>query len=334
MTKKITSLFALLILTYTAVATGSPQIHFKFSGNTADSSNNHFATTELGSLSYVEGRKSDQNSALYCTSGGVKLNDNNASYKVTFPFTFATWVQVKNFNVVNPIFTSEDDQAAYSGIWIQILQNGTVAANVGNGGTPNSTGRKSAVTNASVITSANTWYQIVVVANSISDFAIYVNGVLAPSTLSGDATNLVYLNGSNNTAKIGSYNKGSVNNYYFDGIIDELALYGFAASGQFLTDILNEGMTNYTGIKSTENIAFNLYPNPARENTKVVLPTSFYGKSTNIKIYNSLGELVKQEITSANENEHVISLSELSSGLYMIQLSNEENSITQTLSVK
>jgi len=334
MNKKITSLSFFLIAALSVFATGAPQIHFKFSGNIADSSANNFVTTQLGTVSYADGRKSDLNSSLDCTSGGVKLNDNTGAYKVTFPFTFAAWVQVKNFNVVNPIFTSEDDQTVYSGIWVQVLQDGTVAANVGNGGTPNSSGRKSAVTNSPVITLANTWYQIVVVANSISDFAIYINGVLAPSTLSGDATSLVYLNGSNNNGKIGSYNKGSANNYYFDGIIDELALYGFAASGQLLTDILNEGAINYTAVKSAENISFNMFPNPATENTYVTLPSSFSVNPTTINVYNALGILVKQEVISASQTQYSVSLDGFASGLYMIQLNNEGKSITQSLLVK
>lgn len=332
MNKKFTTLLFSLIASISLMASGAPVLHLKFSNNIADSSANQFGTTQLGNISYVDGRKSDANSSINCTAGGVKLNDNTGSYKVTFPFTFAAWIQVKNFNVVNPIFTSEDDQSVYSGIWIQVLQDGTVAANVGNGGTPNSTGRKSAVTNSPVITATNTWYQVVVIANSISDFAIYVNGSLAPSTLSGSASSLVYVNGSNNNGKIGSYNKGSVNNYYFDGIIDELALYGYAASGQFLTDILTEGAINYTGVKSTENIALNLYPNPASENALLEIPAEFSASSTTISIYNALGVLVKQETVNA-AGVHQISVEDLAKGAYFIQVSNNTLTAKQTLIV-
>ncbi len=331
MKKKSTLLFLALIATSIMIAQTAPVLHFKFTNNLNDSSSNYFPTTAIGNVSYADSRSSEINGALVSTSGAVKLNANTGAYKVNFPFTFATWVKVNNLNTVNPLFTSEDDQASYSGIWVQILSDGTVAANVGNGGTPNVNGRKSAVTNSPVITQMGAWYQIVVIATSISNFTIYVNGVLAPSTLSGNANSLVYLNANaNNVAKAGSYTKGSVNTYFFDGVIDEMALWSSEITGLELSYILQEGSTNYTGIEKMSNNSFSIYPNPASENVSVVLPSSFNTGNTSVKIYDVLGALVKEEVIASSQN--TFSIADLSAGSYIIQLKN--NSVVSNTSLQ
>ncbi len=331
MKKKTTSLFLFLFAATVMIAQTAPVLYFKFKGNIADSSSNGFATTAIGSVSYTDGRHGDVSSGLETTAGAVQLTNSSGAYKATFPFTFATWMKINTFNVVNPLFTSEDDQTAYSGIWVQILSDGTVAANVGNGGTPNSNGRRSAVTNSPVITNTNAWYQIVVVVTSISNFAIYVNGVLAPSTLSGSASSLVYINGMNSGAKVGSYNKGSSNNYFFDGVIDEMALWSAEIKGNELNDILQEGMTNYnTAVETINKTDFAVYPNPADKNISVVLPSAFNGENTTMKIYDALGSLVKQEAISAS-GTHSVSVEDLAQGVYVLQIQNNNILSNKTL---
>jgi len=334
MNKKITSLFLSLFTTALLMAQTAPVLHFKFANNLNDSSSNYFTTTSLGSISYADGRKSDANSSLITTSGAVKTNGSGGAFKVTFPFTFATWVKPYNLNAVNPLFTSEDDQTVYSGIWVQIISDGTVAANVGNGGSPNASGRKSAVTNSPVITQMNTWYQIVVVANSVSNISIYVNGVLAPSTLSGDATSLVYLNGNaNNVAKVGSYTKGSSNNYYFEGAIDEMALWSSAISGNELTDILNDGMINYTSVQNIASANFSIYPNPANSNATLVLPSNYSEENTSLKIYDVMGAVVKEDVISSTKT-YALNVENLAKGLYFIQLQNNGTISQQSIVVQ
>ncbi|MCX6182975.1 MAG: T9SS type A sorting domain-containing protein [Bacteroidetes bacterium] len=331
MNKKITSLFFTLFAATFVMAQTAPVLHFKIKGNIADSSTNSFATTAIGSVTYTNGRHGDASSGLETTAGAIQLSNAMGAYKVSFPFTFATWMKINGFKTVNPLFTSEDDQTSYSGIWVQVLADGTVAANVGNGGLPNSTGRKSAVTNSPVITNTNAWYQIVVVANSISNFAIYVNGVLAPSTLSGSATSMVYLNGMNSFGKVGSYNKGSSSNYYFDGVIDEMALWSTGINESELDAILLEGTTNYnTAVENKEEVNFSFYPNPSNDNISITLPSSFNGESTSIKIYDALGALVKQEQITVS-GVHDLLIQDLAKGAYVLQIQNDRGSANKAL---
>jgi hypothetical protein len=333
MKTKITFLLFSLIATTLVMAQTAPVLHFKFNNNPNDSSSNYFASSTIGSVSYVNGRKGESNGALVTTSGAAALTVNSGAYKTTFPFTFATWLKINQLGSVNPIFTNEDDQTTYSGIWIQLLAQGEVAANVGNAQATNSNGRKSAITNSPVVTQINTWYQIVVVATSISDIKIYVNGVLAPSYLDGSATSLVYLNSNNNVAKVGSYNKGSANNYYLDGVIDELALWNTAIGGNELNDILADGMINYTSVESITSADFSIYPNPANSNATLVLPSNFSEGITSLKVYNVMGAVVKEDVISSTKT-YALNVENLAKGLYFILLQNNGAIAQQSIVVE
>jgi hypothetical protein len=132
----------------------------------------------------------------------------------------------------------------------------------------------------------------------------------------------VYLNGNaNNVAKVGSYTKGSSTNYYFNGAIDEMALWNTAISGNELTDILNDGMINYTSVEKIHGNSFNIYPNPASSIATIVLPSNFSEGITSLKIYDLLGAIVKEEMISSTQTP-AIHLENLAKGLYFVQLQN------------
>jgi serine protease AprX len=68
---------------------------------------------------------------------------------------------------------------------------------------------------------------------------------------------------------------------------------------------------------------FDLYPNPANSNFTLTIPESIIG--SNIKIYNSLGQLVlEQNIKSAVQN---ISIQNLANGIYCYFIDNNEKNI-------
>ena len=83
------------------------------------------------------------------------------------------------------------------------------------------------------------------------------------------------------------------------------------------------------------NRSFDIYPNPNRGEFNIKVET-LKSEEYNIEIYNSLGSLIwKQESVTVNGTftTHVV-LSESPSGMYMIRLRNNENTIVKKLIIK
>lgn len=105
--------------------------------------------------------------------------------------------------------------------------------------------------------------------------------------------------------------------YAFD-CIDENRCYAVGSNGLFLVT------TNGGGVGMNEidqsNFDFSIYPNPATSQLEISLPTNY--KSHHLKILNPLGQTMKEE--SFYTNQLSFNISELPSGLYFIELQNEE----------
>lgn len=90
--------------------------------------------------------------------------------------------------------------------------------------------------------------------------------------------------------------------------------------------------SNKEKIVDIDNSSFNIYPNPV-SNGKLTIKSSLLTKKANIEIYSILGRLVyKQEVLSNNSNQLEMMFN-LSTGLYILKLSNEFSSIAQKLIV-
>ena len=76
-----------------------------------------------------------------------------------------------------------------------------------------------------------------------------------------------------------------------------------------------------SGISENETQSKNLliYPNPAKDNITIVYPSD--EKENEIRIYNSLGEILIKQISSKNEEK--INLSHLKSGVYLININQK-----------
>ncbi|MBN2730701.1 MAG: T9SS type A sorting domain-containing protein [Bacteroidales bacterium] len=112
------------------------------------------------------------------------------------------------------------------------------------------------------------------------------------------------------TSDLNTNDAGPVNHYYMTGVIlDE--------TGQLTT-----GVEDYTlqGVVS-------LYPNPTSDNINLSFNES---GEYNVAIYNTLGSIVSNEVISVNGTSiQTISLENLPMGVYMVEISNDNGSMTQ-----
>ncbi|WP_121667685.1 T9SS type A sorting domain-containing protein [Mesonia aquimarina] len=88
---------------------------------------------------------------------------------------------------------------------------------------------------------------------------------------------------------------------------------------------------NQLSISPKSTISFTMYPNPLQGNQLNIISSIFEGNTTQVHIYNQLGQLVFNKNVQANNKRLVLENLNLSSGLFVLQLKNEEGVFTKKL---
>ncbi|HEY1038683.1 MAG TPA: LamG-like jellyroll fold domain-containing protein [Bacteroidia bacterium] len=220
-----------------------------FEGGIVDSSSQNQATSISGTHAFTSDRWNNSSSALLFIGptdpAVVSLTNTSGTYKVNFPATLSAWVQLNTMGtVVNPIVTTEDDNANNSGLSLDISSQGAVMATYGNNSPAGATARKTFQTVDGMIT-AGSWNHIVAVFNSASSVDVYVNGMKRSTTSSGGATACVY--NYNNPGKIGSYIKGGINRV-IDGRMDKIKIYSAALTQDEILALFYNKHDNHTSL--------------------------------------------------------------------------------------
>ncbi|MBQ3595990.1 MAG: T9SS type A sorting domain-containing protein [Bacteroidales bacterium] len=103
---------------------------------------------------------------------------------------------------------------------------------------------------------------------------------------------------------------------------------------------VNEGypVIDYSDMNETINVDdvvlqnnISVYPNPAKDFVKV---STDNGQQTTVKIYNTVGMLVGTRLATSATNEIEINVSDYKSGIYFINISNEEYNVTKKIVVE
>ncbi|MBL0031065.1 MAG: T9SS type A sorting domain-containing protein [Bacteroidetes bacterium] len=96
----------------------------------------------------------------------------------------------------------------------------------------------------------------------------------------------------------------------------------------FTITVSSSNCLNVGIIESTLISNFYLYPNPVKDNLSLELPDSKM-QETYISIFNLFGEKIYQQKIS-NQTKITIDVRDLPEGIYLIQVANENDSITTT----
>ncbi len=80
---------------------------------------------------------------------------------------------------------------------------------------------------------------------------------------------------------------------------------------------------------------FNIYPNPTGDGLFTIKTSGLEGNDVNVKIHNMLGqEMLSREFNVENNGEVNVNASELASGIYMVELSQNDKHFTTKLIIK
>jgi len=91
---------------------------------------------------------------------------------------------------------------------------------------------------------------------------------------------------------------------------------------------------NVLGVQVDDNVSFSMYPNPMTGSSLNIVSSTLGSENTQVAIYNQLGQLVFTEEIRAVQGRLDIKNVSLSSGLFIVQLSNDEGIWTKKLIVE
>ncbi|MEP7128843.1 MAG: LamG-like jellyroll fold domain-containing protein [Chitinophagales bacterium] len=161
----------------------------------------------------------------------IKNNGNPGNYvdlgdvfnSLQFPITFEAWIKPNSTpSPLYGIFTTENDNAVYSGLWVRMTSVNGIEFEIGDGLGSGPGYRRGFRTTVSL--ELLKWTHIAIVANSITDVKFYFNGNLVNQNPSDGTSNVLDMVSSSSKAYIGRH-LNIFSDLFFDGEIDEIRLW-------------------------------------------------------------------------------------------------------------
>lgn len=155
----------------------------------------------------------------------------------------------------------------------------------------------------------NTWKHLVVTFDSTTDVAsIYLNGVLVTSAVKSawNTSSLVdfYLGASPNSGD------------FFNGAVDDLKIFNYALNQTEISNLYSFNMLTASSFNQN-NLEANLYPNPVEDILNISLESQM--------IFAEVFTVQGQKVLESSLNQ--INLSGLTSGIYLIKITDENNAV-------
>ncbi len=298
--------------------------HFPFSGNVNDASINANNGTVYGATLTID--RFDNANSAYSFNGTNNYIEVPSSSTLQFTSNLQTisfWMKVPQ--IPNPV----DEQAIFEkmdqhlgtdltgnsaqGFKVNFAPNGNIYYSIKSGSSSN----WGSVTIPNNIFSTNQYYNIVF-TNDNDSLRSYLNGVKINSTKIPTGTTI----GTNSSPfLIGKelWTSNGANMDYFNGILDDIAIYDRALTDCDIDSIYNLPNPLTTGINETENVSATfIYPNPTTG--KIILNST---TADNVVILNYSGQIVK----SIQNNGGQIDVSDLNNGIYLLQVKNQNSAI-------
>lgn len=166
----------------------------------------------------------------------------------------------------------------------------------------------------------NTWYHAAITYTS-DMMKCYVNGELIASEVPNDP-----VVSNDLPLEIGRETPVAVE--FYNGLIDEIRIYSRALNASEIALIAEANDCNSNSISefSWEG-EINVFPVPFSENLSILFENS--GKTRQILVYNSLGQLISE--TSTEQRQFNINTEAYPSGLYQVYIKGEEGQYAQKL---
>lgn len=324
---KLKCLIALFILTsYASISQSvydSLVVLYTFNGHSLDQSGNGLHGNF--SANYCPDRFGNSNSAIVLngTSDYVDM-PTDARLKPDFPFTLSCWFWSDTY--IAGIVTTDYIDDINSGAWLVLNADGTVEVGYGNGtvnGTPNS--RRSKKSSFSL--STGQWYHVVGVLESETILRLYIDCVEDAGIYTGTADTMIYMPGHGSIGRNDGSNVAPP--YYFNGKIDEVAMWNRSLSSVEISDLCSSSLDN-NEINKNNSLPVTLFPNPT-ENELTIQLNNRVEQVMKIEILNELGQIVhNMDITKTT----TIPVTHLADGMYFVRITGNDGAVSTHRVVK
>lgn len=270
--------------------------------NTLNNFNGNNPFSNNTNNTFVADRNGNPNSALSITDG-ISATIPNLPYGNLIPASISIWIKMAEDGASGGRFYAYG--SAFGASSQGIITTSSITA-IGPGGNHS----------FNTSNSQTSWIHIVFAYNGTTS-RIYKNGVLISSL----DRNWNVVN-NNDIFSIG-LNPDVAGSNFFRGSVDDLKIYNYALSQTEITNLYNNNSLSSQNFNQN-NLEVSLYPNPAND----VLNIDMINEVKSIEIYTIQG----QKVLSSNQKQ--ISVSDLSSGIYVLKIQDSENAVATKKFVK
>lgn len=284
----------------------------QFEGNSADSTMNFNHAALYGGASYVAGKTGAQAISLNGTNAFVQLPVNVASHK---EITISAWVYWNGITTWQRIFDFGNDQNQYMFLSPR-TSTGYMRFAIKNGGAEQQ-----------LNTTAMPYLKWTHVAVTLSSTAarMYVNGVLA---VESSTVNISPLDFKPILNYIG---RSQFADPLFNGYIDDFRVYNYALSATEVGQIAGVISEDKSGVNYNKNLS--VYPVPANDMMHVSFSSQGNNNLSTLSVFNMDGrQVLSKEIQYSNETD--LSVSAIPAGIYMLRVTNSDETMTRKLVIK
>lgn len=283
--------------------------HYLLNGNTLDSSINlnHGATP--GNQLFTEGKAGSQAMVFGGDSAFIKLPATIANQN---EITIATWVYWNGGTPWQRIFDFGNGENEYMNLTPRMR------FSIKNGGTEQRL-------DASAIP-VGQWVHVAITLGK-SGARMYYNGEMAD-----ESTNIT-TRPVDFRPVLNYIGKAQTEVPIFDGMMDDFRIYNYELSAEEIGKLFSDLNTDSSTIVDGNDIKINVYPVPANDVLKYNIHTPDDLGISKISLYNVFGKLVfRNDFLPSSEGE--IAVSELSSGVYLLKVTNGNALATKKIVVQ
>jgi hypothetical protein len=285
-------------------------IHYKFDGDADDYSGNSYQGSVNATL--TTDRNGTPNKAYHFDGVSEFINFPNVSaLKPQLPLSYSFWAKLDDINATKTVFVANCfSQDNHAGVWMNGSGAGKLAINYGSAtGTTGNDNLRNKV--GTTILQTGVWYHFVGICRSETDMELYINCINDQGTYAGAGGELGYTSDAGN---IGRKDVSGQSPYHFKGSMDEFMYWDRAISLSEI-DILCTGTLS---LNENDFSHLSIYPTPTNS---VLNVKNHLDKFENYKIYNVTGQVI-----SEGKFSEEINVSEMSTGVYILELSSDSKS--------
>jgi len=291
-------------------------VHFPLDGTAIDVSGNELNGTLNGPEPATD-RFGYVNGALHFNGSNDYIEmPLNEMLQPPVPVSFAFWVKTESSDEFkNKFFRTDYQDDNYSGCWMSLNSNSDVTINFGkNAGFAGPNFRRTKIANQGLV--IGEWVHLAGVIRGALDMSLYINGEEVDGYYDGTGSTTIGYSGA--SGKIGCVppQTASPNTKYFQGTMDDFAMWGRGLSSIEILEVYNNGI-NISAIAETEVHQINVYPNPCQRSVNVKCQLN--ENRIKFELYDQTGNLVHDQIIDPNGLTN-ISLENVSKGLYLYRI--------------